>query len=182
MNRPGRGHRDECNHPPTTRVHPRGGPAADPRGDRHLSLSLGSGEILDEPSATRQISGLILFHAQVRDLAELAVVLFQVLAVTGMCLSHLVPTGWWTVLGRRLFVTAMVGLGTSGTACGLYGSGLLALRRHNDGPALRAQPAAGPVLDARDEGGRSGDGGFVIDGRREPVPFSPREKVPRRGG
>lgn len=65
---------------------------------------------------------MILFHAQFRGLAELAVVLFQVLAVAGMCLAHLVPTGWWTVLGRRTFVGAMIGLGMSGCSCGVYGS------------------------------------------------------------
>jgi hypothetical protein len=55
---------------------------------------------------------------------ELAVMMFQVVGVVGLCLSRLLPpdSSRWANRGRTGFIVAMVGLGLAGALCGRHDS------------------------------------------------------------
>jgi hypothetical protein len=53
---------------------------------------------------------------------ELAVILFQVFGVAGLCLCRLLPSNRWGNRGRVWFVIALLGLGIAGALCGRHDS------------------------------------------------------------
>jgi hypothetical protein len=53
---------------------------------------------------------------------EVAVVMFQVAGVVGLCLSRLAPASTWARWGRTGFVFALIGLGLAGALCGGHDS------------------------------------------------------------
>lgn len=57
-------------------------------------------------------------NVRIDGVLELAVMLFQVLGVTMLCLYRLVPATRWADRGRIGFVVALVGLGVFGALCG----------------------------------------------------------------
>lgn len=56
------------------------------------------------------------------DPLELAVILFQVCGVLGLCITRLLPGHRWADRGRVGFICAMVGLGIAGAFCGRHDS------------------------------------------------------------
>ena len=49
---------------------------------------------------------------------ELAVMMFQVFGVAGLCLNRLMPATRWAERGRVGYVVALFGLGVAGAICG----------------------------------------------------------------
>jgi len=65
---------------------------------------------------------MVLSSVHVSAWLELAVMLFQILGVTALCLTRLAPTARWADRGRVGFVVALLGLGLAGVLCGRHGS------------------------------------------------------------
>lgn len=55
-------------------------------------------------------------------LFELVVMGFQVVGVTGLCLTRLLPTTGWGRRGRLVFIVSLIGLGIFGALCGHHDS------------------------------------------------------------
>lgn len=63
-----------------------------------------------------------LAHIHPAAVLECIVVLFQVIGVTGLCLSRLAPGTQWARRGKITFVVALVGLGVAGALCSQHDS------------------------------------------------------------
>jgi hypothetical protein len=65
---------------------------------------------------------MAISQVQLCGILELAVILFQILGVTALCLTRLMPETAWACRGRVGFVFALFGLAAAGALCGLHDS------------------------------------------------------------
>lgn len=63
-----------------------------------------------------------LTHIHPAAVLECIVVLFQVIGVTGLCLSRLAQETRWAQFGKITFAVALIGLGVAGSLCSRHDS------------------------------------------------------------
>jgi hypothetical protein len=65
---------------------------------------------------------MVYSNLRIDGVLEVVVMMFQLLGVTTLCLTRLVPETRWADHGRIGFVFALVGLGVFGALCGRFDS------------------------------------------------------------